>query len=87
MKANEVPEKIYVASATFPDYIDFDGSPINTKRIDDHDIEYIRADAFMKKACDAYCKACCNKPSYSVPIPFCRRKCESYNNFIKNINL
>ena len=43
-------------------------------------------DAFIKKACDAYCKAC-NKPSYSVPIPFCRRRCESYNNFIKNINL
>ena len=43
-------------------------------------------DTFIKKVCDAYCKAC-NKPSYSVPIPFCRRKCESYDNFIKNINL
>ena len=40
MKLNEAPEKIYVADTTFPDYVDFDGSPINTKRIDDHDIEY-----------------------------------------------
>ena len=43
-------------------------------------------DTFIEKVCDAYCKAC-NKPSYSVPIPFCRRRCESYNNFIKNIKL
>jgi hypothetical protein len=46
----KAPEKIYVADATFPDYVDFDGSPINTKRIDDHDIEYIRTDAFIEKA-------------------------------------
>ena len=49
MKAN-APEKIYVVDATFPDYVDFDGSPINTKRIDDHDIEYTRTDAFIEKA-------------------------------------
>ena len=49
MKAN-APEKIYVVDATFPDYVDFDGSPINTKRIDDHDIEYIRLDTFIEKA-------------------------------------
>lgn len=48
MKSN-VPEKIYVADTTFPDYVDFDGSPINTKRIDKHDIEYIRTDAFIEK--------------------------------------
>ena len=46
----EAPEKIYVVDTTFPDYIDFDGSPINTKRIDDHDIEYIKKDAFIEKA-------------------------------------
>lgn len=49
MKA-KAPEKIYVVDATFPDYVDFDGSSINTKRIDDHDIEYTRTDAFIKKA-------------------------------------
>ena len=49
MKANEAPEKIYVVDATFPDYVYFDGSPINTKKIDDHDIEYTRTDAFIDK--------------------------------------
>ena len=50
MKTNKSPEKIYVVDATFPGHVDFDGSPINTKRIDDHDIEYIRKDAFIDKA-------------------------------------
>ena len=50
MKANEAPERIYVVDTTFPDYVDFDGSPINTKRIDDHDIEYTRTDAIIEKA-------------------------------------
>ena len=45
----ETPDKIYIVDATFPDYVDFDGSPINTKRVDEHDIEYIRADAVIKK--------------------------------------
>ena len=48
----ETPDKIYIVDATFPDYVDFDGSPINTKRIDDHDIEYIRKDDFIEKACE-----------------------------------
>ena len=64
MKANEAPEKIYVVDATFPDYVDFDGSPINTKRIDDHDIEYTRTDAFIDKACewmDEHCKLLTSK--------------------------
>lgn len=47
---NNAPGRIYVVDATFPDYVDFDGSPINTKRIDDHDIEYTRTDAFIEKA-------------------------------------
>ena len=47
----KAPEKIYIVDATFPDYVDFDGSPINTKRIDDHDIEYTRTDTFIEKAC------------------------------------
>ena len=51
MKANEAPKKLYVVDVTFPDYVDFDGSPINTKRIDDHDIEYTRTDVFIEKTC------------------------------------
>ena len=61
MEANEAPDKIYVVDATFPDYVDFDGSPINTKRIDNRDIEYTRTDAFIEKACDAYCAICDTK--------------------------
>ncbi len=46
----KVPEKIYVANNVFPTHVVWDGSPINTKRIDDSDIEYIRTDAFIEKA-------------------------------------
>ena len=83
MKAN-APEKLYISSIKKRDTEKCYSATI-VKYVDD-DIEYIRTDAFIEKACDAYCKAC-NKPSYSVPIPFCRRRCESYNNFIKNIKL
>lgn len=51
MKAN-VPEKIYVANNLFPTYVDWDGSPINTKRIDKDDIEYIHIDFFINKVCE-----------------------------------
>ena len=80
MKTN-APEKLYRSKNIYSTYMYQVPDPD-----DDTAVEYIQTDAFMKKACDAYCKAC-DKPSYSVPIPFCRRKCESYNNFIKNINL
>lgn len=79
MKAN-APDKIYLYPYSTDGIYEVETKPLEGT------IEYIRKDAFIKKACDAYCKAC-NKPSYSVPIPFCRRRCESYNNFIKNINL
>lgn len=81
MKANEAPEKIYVVDATFPDYVDFDGSPINTKRIDDHDIEYTRTDAFMKKAKEGFCKAMCQgKPPRSTCTSL--GMCKEYDNFV-----
>jgi len=51
MKANESPERIYVCDDVFPSYVDWEGSPINTKRIDNRDIEYIRTDSFIEKAC------------------------------------
>lgn len=49
MKANEAPEKIYL----FENPIS--GTPDDrwlSKRSDDNDIEYIRTDAFIEKACD-----------------------------------
>ena len=49
---SDAPEIIYVCDNVFPSHVDWDGSPINTKRIDDHDIEYVRKNAFIEKACE-----------------------------------
>lgn len=78
----DIPKKIYVVDATFPDYVDFNGSPINTKRIDDHDIEYSRTDAFIEKAKEAFCKATCNG---CPPRSTCTSlgTCKEYDNFVK----
>lgn len=55
MKAN-APEKIY---------IDDFGSELShdwhTEHSYENDIEYIRTDAFIKKACNAYCAICDTK--------------------------
>jgi len=45
----EAPEKIYVCDNVFPNHVDWEGSPINTKRIDNCDVEYIRKDVFIQK--------------------------------------
>jgi hypothetical protein len=79
MKAN-APEKIYVVDATFPDYIDFDGSPINTKRIDDYDIEYIRTDAFIEKAAEYLMDYEFND---SPTIADRRKRVEEFKNYMK----
>ena len=51
MEANEAPEKIYI--------------PLNCDALIDAlsdemvgEIQYTRTDAFIEKACDAYCKVC-----------------------------
>lgn len=46
----KAPDKIYIAQTTFPDKIDWDGSPINTKRIEETDEEFIRKEALMEWA-------------------------------------
>lgn len=51
----EAPEKLYVDTEDkLSDSILYG---FTEKRKDD-DIEYIRKDAFIEKACDAYCKVC-----------------------------
>lgn len=60
MKANEVPEKIY--RTTF--YLDDDKGDTKWKKTPvagAENIEYIRKDAFIEKACDAYCAICDTK--------------------------
>ena len=58
----EAPERIYVCDNVFPNHVDREGSPINTKRIDDHDIEYIKMDAFIEKACEWLKESVTNNP-------------------------
>lgn len=43
-----IPDKIYIAANVFPTHIDWDGSPINTKRIESSDVEYIRKDVLLE---------------------------------------
>lgn len=54
MKAN-APEKIYIFENPILDF-----TKLSVKFSDD-DIEYIRTDAFVEKACDAYCAICDTK--------------------------
>lgn len=46
----DTPNKIYIADNVFPTHVDWDGSPINTKRIESSDIEYLRKDALLEWA-------------------------------------
>jgi len=57
MKANKAPEKIY--RTTF--YLDNDKGDTKWKKTPvtgAENIEYTRTDAFIEKACEAYCKVC-----------------------------
>ena len=70
MKAN-APEKIYIQ----PDAHDgwFEGNPHSNIFV-----EYTRTDAFIKKACDAYCKVC--------KMPNCRsNECKFITDFKRHL--
>jgi len=73
----EAPEKIYI----FENPIS--GTPDDrwlSKRSDDEDIEYTRTDAFIEKACDAYCKVC-GHFAHTVPTHICRHDCRYFSDF------
>ena len=53
MKANGAPERIWIDNLDEGFWFD---SPSSNKSI-----EYIRKDAFIEKACDAYCAICDTK--------------------------
>ena len=64
MKENEAPEKLHLLPNGLISYC----------RSTDEDIEYTRTDAFIEKACDAYCKVC--------KMPNCRRnECKWLSDF------
>lgn len=44
----KAPDKIYFPAEGLPSYIDWDGSPIRTKQVEDSDVCYIRKDALME---------------------------------------
>ena len=44
------PNKIYFPADGLPSYIDWDGSPIRTKQVDDSDVCYVRKDALLEWA-------------------------------------
>ena len=48
MNTNKAPDRIYFPADGLPAYIDWDGSPIRTKQVEDSDICYIRKDALME---------------------------------------
>lgn len=75
----EAPEKIYL----FENPID--GAPDYrwiSKRSCSDDVEYIRKNAFINKACDAYCKVC-GHYSHTVPTHICRHDCRYFSDFEK----
>lgn len=81
MKVNEAPEKIYITN------FDIEALPKDEQlserwhevRTQDTDIEYTRTDAFIEKACKAYCKTC--------KMPNCNGKdckfIENFKNYMK----
>jgi hypothetical protein len=76
----EAPERIYVEithpiSDEYTEIIAFE---------DGDGIEYIRTDAFIKKACDAYCEVC-GHYHHTVPYEICRHDCNYYDDFKKHL--
>ena len=74
MKANETPEKIYIFENPILDFTKL------SVRQSDTDIEYTHTDAFIEKACDAYCKVC-GHYAHSVPTHICRHDCRYFSDF------
>lgn len=50
----EAPEKIYFGAQAVEPFYGL------TRKCANDDIEYTRTDAFIKKACEAFCKVRCN---------------------------
>lgn len=57
----EAPEKIYLQHNTTTDLYGVLWPEWFEERAKDDDVEYTRTDAFIDKACDAYCKLCDTK--------------------------
>ena len=71
----EAPENIYVNNPNHDFWY-------HTKN--KNSIEYTRTDAFIKKACDAYCKVC-GHYAHKTPTHICRQNCDYFENFKRYI--
>lgn len=71
MKANGAPEKIYCGNNGHGN-LSYSNLPFPNA------VEYCRTDAFIEKACDAYCKVC--------KMPNCRRtECNWISDFKEHL--
>jgi hypothetical protein len=70
----EGPKKLYIS--------DYGGYNWHPERLAVKDIEYIRKDAFIENACNAYCKVCGHYP-HTVPTHICRNNCDYFSDFKK----
>ena len=77
MKAKEAPEKIYISPNS-------EESTYYVSNQYNRLIEYIHKDAFIEKACDAYCKVC-GYYNHTVPTSICRQVCDYYKDFKKSL--
>lgn len=70
----KAPEKIYLT----------EDNPLKewyrAKQVGFDSIEYTRTDAFIEKACNAYCKVCGHYP-HTVPTHICRKNCDYFSDF------
>ena len=84
MKTNEALEKFYMSPTfRYPDSVIL--TSCSKSYLEFHeDIEYTRTDAFIEKACDAYCKAC-RHYAHTTPNHICRQACDYYKDFRKYI--
>ena len=78
MKVMEAPEKVYLLFNR-PYLVDY--AKLNKRRCEE-EVEYTRTDAFIEKACNAYCKVC-GHYAHSVPTHICRHNCRYFSDFKK----
>lgn len=91
MKPNEAPEKIYLQKYDTDTLLclnryniheEWTERPVCANSATGNDIEYIRTNAFIKKAKEAFCKAVCNgRPPRSTCTSL--GTCKEYDNFVK----
>lgn len=75
----EAPEKIFICDyGSEVSYEWHSESEFEAKG--DNDIEYTHTDAFIEKACDAYCKVCGHYP-HKTPTHICRQDCDYFDDF------